>query len=542
MALTQFLCTSCKKPFPQSQLLSTLSHRSQLLDVVRSNRTPSDWEALHIRSVVDFAQSELSRYDTEISRLRSALEKLEADRDILHAYYDVCRGVLPPIQSLPAEVLLDIFALCSPKLSEYDASSNYREAPLMELRRLMKFPLLRLSQVCARWRRLVVDTPGLWSSIQGACQLWPGSKKEQILEILQTIMDRSGNLPLTIEIQTHPGHTLELARLAQSSERWVTVSFIGAVSHLRHISSVQGRLPLLKSLELRSWGTKRLALEAFAVAPRLTELRIGGSIEGLERLPLHQIRRLTMMSIWILNTQRPMSIIPHFTNLDTLDLRFYNGNNKLPLPAHDFHSLSLPISSLEIAFSDKFLPTHDRQLLEDLFACFTLPLLGTFRLTSQKYPTVALAWPHSEFLSLSFRSAFHSHLRVLDLAHAILSPNELSQLLQSFPSLESLAISDPPPTSASPAVVTDTLLHDLTPVRLVPHLWSIRLVTRLQFTDRVFLDFVCSRLGARPFATTVHWFAGDGREFEADVATHLRKLAVAGRVTFEARELVDGDE
>ncbi|KAJ6588280.1 hypothetical protein B0H19DRAFT_911066, partial [Mycena capillaripes] len=75
-------------------------------------RAPSDWEALHIRSVVDFAQSELSRYDTEISRLRSALEKLEADRDILHAYYDVCRGVLPPIQSLPAEVLLDIFALC----------------------------------------------------------------------------------------------------------------------------------------------------------------------------------------------------------------------------------------------------------------------------------------------------------------------------------------------------------------------------------------------------------------------------------------------
>jgi hypothetical protein len=113
-------------------------------------------------------------------------------------------------------------------------------------------------------------------------------------------MDRSGNVPLTIEIQTHPGHTLELALLAQSSERWVTASFIGAVSHLRHISSVKGRLPLLKSLELRNWGTKRLALEAFAVAPRLTELRIGGSIEGLEQLPLHQIRRLTMM-IWVLD-------------------------------------------------------------------------------------------------------------------------------------------------------------------------------------------------------------------------------------------------
>ncbi|KAJ7314196.1 hypothetical protein DFH08DRAFT_716870, partial [Mycena albidolilacea] len=231
--------------------------------------------------------------DTEIS-LRSALEKLGVDREILHAYYDVCRGVLPPIQSLPAEVFLDIFALCSPKLSKYDASSDYREAPLMELRRLMKFPL-QLSQVCSRWRRLVVDTPGLWSSIQGVCRLWPGSKKEQILEILQTIMDRSGNLPLTIEIQTHPGHALELARLAQSSERWVTVAFIGAVIHLRPISSVQGRLPLLKSLELRSWGTQRLALEAFAVAPRLTELRISGSIEGLEQLPLHQIRRLTMV-------------------------------------------------------------------------------------------------------------------------------------------------------------------------------------------------------------------------------------------------------
>jgi hypothetical protein len=240
-----------------------------------------------------------------------------------------------------------------------------------------------------------------------------------------------------------------------------------------------------------------------------------------------------------------MTIIPHFTNLDTLELRFYNGTNKLPLPAHDFHSLSLPISSLEIGFNDKFLPTHDRRLLEDLFACLTLPLLGTFRLTSQKFPTVPLTWTHAQFLSLSFRSAFHSHLRVLDLAHVILSPIELSQLLQSLHSLESLAISDPPPTSDSPAVVTDTLLHDLTPklpARLVPHLWSIRLVTRLQFTDRVFLDFVCSRLEVRPFAITVHWFAGDGREFEADIATHLGKLAVAGRFTFEAQELVDGNK
>ncbi|KAJ7724978.1 hypothetical protein DFH07DRAFT_701319, partial [Mycena maculata] len=72
----------------------------------------SSHDKLHIRSVVDFAQSELSRYDTEISRLRSALETPEADRDILHAYCDVCRGALPPIQSLPAEILLDIFALC----------------------------------------------------------------------------------------------------------------------------------------------------------------------------------------------------------------------------------------------------------------------------------------------------------------------------------------------------------------------------------------------------------------------------------------------
>jgi hypothetical protein len=307
----------------------------------------------------------------------------------------------------------------------------------------------------------------------------------------------------------------------------VTVSFIGAVIHLRPISFVQGRLPLLKSLELRSWGTQRLALEAFSVASRLTELRIGGSIEGLEQLPLHQIRRLTMV-IWILNIEHPMTIIPHFTNLNTLDLQLYNGTNRLPLPAHDFHSLSFPISSLEIGFNDKFLPTHDTQLLEDLFTCFTLPFLGTFRLMSQRYPTVPLAWPHAEFLSLSFRSAFHSHLRVLDLAHVILLPIELSQLLQSLQSLESLAISDPPPTSAFPAVVTDTLLHNLNPeppVRLVPHLWSIRLVTQLQFTDRVLLDFVSSRLGARPFVTTVHWFAGDGREFEADLATHLRKLS-----------------
>ena len=97
------------------------------------------------------------------------------------------------------------------------------------------------------------------------------------METLRFILDLSQDLPLTVDLWLTNGHAAELAQLALSSHRWVAAAFEGELSALQDLSSVQGRLPLLTSLNLWSYEHSPAGLEAFAVAPQLVELQIEAS-------------------------------------------------------------------------------------------------------------------------------------------------------------------------------------------------------------------------------------------------------------------------
>ncbi|KAJ7653037.1 hypothetical protein B0H17DRAFT_865281, partial [Mycena rosella] len=117
---------------------------------------------------------EIARYDTEISRVKAQLGRLEADHAALHTHYVTCRGLLSPIRRLPSEILVDIFALCAGSFApECDIGGDGQETPVaIEMSRIAQMPLLTASAVCSRWHTIVMGTPTLWDTVELNSVLW----------------------------------------------------------------------------------------------------------------------------------------------------------------------------------------------------------------------------------------------------------------------------------------------------------------------------------------------------------------------------------
>ncbi|KAJ6574557.1 hypothetical protein B0H19DRAFT_934429, partial [Mycena capillaripes] len=152
-----------------SSLLPNLSQESELSDLLRTNSVPAEPGPLasHIRSVIASSRSEVGRYDINIRTLRAALDKLVSERDILERHAHRCRSVFAPIRSLPPELLLKIFAHCSPDSQLDNPSGTWnRSARREHMEGLAKPHLLRLSRVCSGWHTVVMGSPSLWATIE----------------------------------------------------------------------------------------------------------------------------------------------------------------------------------------------------------------------------------------------------------------------------------------------------------------------------------------------------------------------------------------
>ncbi|KAJ7138111.1 hypothetical protein C8R44DRAFT_607122, partial [Mycena epipterygia] len=110
----------------------------------------------------------------------------------LRHYVDRCRGVLAPVRRLPPEILCEIFASLSSSSSKIFNSAE-------ELHKLSKSGLLRISQVCTHWHRLVMGTPRLWSDIAVNASHWP-EDATRFLDILRVSLERGGQYPLTLSV------------------------------------------------------------------------------------------------------------------------------------------------------------------------------------------------------------------------------------------------------------------------------------------------------------------------------------------------------
>ncbi|KAJ7477541.1 hypothetical protein FB451DRAFT_191262 [Mycena latifolia] len=107
----------------------------------------------------------------------------------------------------------------------------------------------------------------------------------------------------------------------------------------------------------------------------------------------------------------------------------------------------------------------------DILANLTLPCLENLTLRSDYLSP--LPRPHADFLTLSSRSSFYTHLRSLNISDFSIGAAELAQCLSALPLVQRLEISDDHRDGVEP-IIKDSLLSSLTRQpdlqALLPHL------------------------------------------------------------------------
>ncbi|KAJ3881003.1 hypothetical protein F5051DRAFT_322818, partial [Lentinula edodes] len=127
------------------------SSRSTYAQILNTNHLPSHAQRKEIETFLSEPQQELSRLETEISRVQVILDDLQSQRAKVKSYVETHRGLLAPIRRLPVEVLTEIFVLCL-STERYPVRS-LREAPLL------------LTMICRHWREVTLKSPSLWNSL-----------------------------------------------------------------------------------------------------------------------------------------------------------------------------------------------------------------------------------------------------------------------------------------------------------------------------------------------------------------------------------------
>ncbi|KAJ3859712.1 hypothetical protein EV359DRAFT_86111 [Lentinula novae-zelandiae] len=118
------------------------SSRSPYAQILNTNHLPSHAQRKEIETFLSEPQQELSRLETEISRVQVILDDLQSQRAEVKSYVETHRGLLAPIRRLPVEVLTEIFVLCL-STERYPVRS-LREAPLL------------LTMICRHWREVTL--------------------------------------------------------------------------------------------------------------------------------------------------------------------------------------------------------------------------------------------------------------------------------------------------------------------------------------------------------------------------------------------------
>ncbi|KAK1227527.1 hypothetical protein PQX77_009434 [Marasmius sp. AFHP31] len=258
-------------------------------------------------------ESEVTKYQAEINRLKAAIYALQHKRDSLKRTAEVYKSLLSPIHNVPSEILTMIFTIACER--NVLSSSTLPNA-------------LRLSMVCGRWRDIVFSTPSLWATIEVDFGTW--TKDFHVLNQLSELFikqSKSSSLRLFL---TFPGDDFSKSVSQRGGARPTLRSFVEHCRRWEHMSltiepsrfpwsifePIRGRLPLLRSLALfkvgsltrtqRSWHQPFTIFEASAalrvleISPELFDLQkkeVSLPWSRIETLRLHRAFNATGFSL-----------------------------------------------------------------------------------------------------------------------------------------------------------------------------------------------------------------------------------------------------
>ncbi|KAJ7438938.1 hypothetical protein B0H11DRAFT_2103462 [Mycena galericulata] len=549
------LCSACGTSFSGTPLRPEPSQAALIQDLLRSQAVLG---ADQHRSLLSSLSEQLARYDDEVARLKDRMNALLVDRSILQRQYNGCHSLLAPIRRLPSEILGEIFAVNSAALWDADIGTS---GPRM-MDRLVQRPLMNLSQVCARWRAIVMGTPSFWTQIQLDGLLLRTHTTlsrthplaDQAMKFLQSTLQRGGDLPLTVRVTNDTTSPLDQYRpalelLAQHSKRWRFAEISCSFAELQYFSHAKGKLPLLETLYLNIQEAGAEPISMFEVAPRLRNLFIAGDpLPHVSRPSSEQLQVIGYTNLASTDIATAVSSMSALSQMNTFHLQFFlddwteirSANIQLAITP-----TASDIRCLLVEVEGEFYRRHCQQALDEIVASLTLPHLEELKFRSKEYPRFPLVWTQTPFLSLSTRSAFHDHLHSLSIADVHITEVQLLQCLITLPSLRQLEISDHirlRGRGVNFVLITDSLLRALTwtpePGCLVPRLNVLRMRSRLEFNEDVYLQLVRSRLrpgrtaSGNPFTAAIVPHSEGCRPLDPSVHAQLRELRIHKELLF----------
>ncbi|KAJ7111607.1 hypothetical protein C8R43DRAFT_1113466 [Mycena crocata] len=322
---------------------------------------------------------------------------------------------------------------------------------------------------------IAMDTRSFWTYVDLDEKLLYSFRAtpERIVKTLAAVLGRSRGAPLHVVIDGHvPPPAVEI--LTDLSERWKTAR-IGRLLHDegRHLwYRIFQKLPILENLELRP---HYATFKSFELPPNLRSFTVPG----------HLLKALC---------------------------------GPLPAQLHTLHCVNLGPKhmSTAIALLSQFPNTRGKCALVIDDDCESEAEIPPFSSNISSLSIEAGPDPSAK------ASSFHEHLVSLEVHDILLTDAQLLEILATLPSLERLTISDRVSWFGSVVqhLITDNLLTNLTLIPdspcLVPRLRFLSIHTILKFDDKVYLQFVSSRIG-------------DERRFEGEIRGVQAVVPVNGR-------------
>ncbi|KAK0197901.1 hypothetical protein F5146DRAFT_63117 [Armillaria mellea] len=198
-------------------------------------------------------------FERDIFLINEKIASLISQRDILRQRLARYKSVLSPIRCLPRDIIIEIFSqTIHPSTSSLDVSQG----------------LWPLCHVSSSWRKILLSTPSLWSTII----LTPPYTFRHAKGILAEHLLRSQSHPLRVTITQERTVTIMVSQLCdmvlQASDRWLSANLhLDPFYASRGLNSMYGCLPLLQDVHLTLFfvdeGTTSAGRDVFSITPSL---------------------------------------------------------------------------------------------------------------------------------------------------------------------------------------------------------------------------------------------------------------------------------
>ncbi|CAK5265892.1 unnamed protein product [Mycena citricolor] len=511
-----------------------------------TNYCPRDEELDEIRELLVEPSKRLEEIEQQIQKTTKILGQLRAQQASLLAHVEAHKALISPLRRLPVELVEEIFSACLPVARNCVMSAT--EAPVI------------LGRVCRSWRTISLTMPRLWSRLHIVEPTRPfnspygvfESKLSQRLEVTKTWLERSGECPLSISLESNLDHGLTppltpsnhtslntnlfLEALLPYAARWQNIRLVVPPWALENLSRLtEHDVPILRRLKIFQRPDHPNSAPQWAIfdlfrAPQLAEFSISGSSVNPSALPLRW-EQLTSLSIigpaWGVGHIQTMSnvlrVLSKCPALQVCKL-LVNASDAVELHSTELRARCPALHTMELTCVGAPLQTADH-----LLARLSLPVLRNFRLRGQGEPHAGSCEGFANSL------AALSTLETVTFDGDSFSRASLASVVRRLPlSLRRLQIADLVHTwhaNFEVGVLDDELLKALSPSPLNPDPWCPGLqelvITHCNMvSDMGLLHFVESRMsnyGGRPLTTVQVSF---DREEQMDIRPRLEKFGL----------------